>query len=418
MKKKIYALCAAVGVIIGSLGVFPIGAVEEGNSEKENLQPPATEKEETAEDNKRSGFTDVSENDWFYTYVSYLSENSIVKGVTDTEFSPGGTFTVAEASAIITRYLGLEQAAADRKNAMSLLNIAGSDKWYAGYIQVMHEAGIMDVSKYDCTVYDRHIAINSGKLLEAPVKRYEFISFVIRSFELDGTEIKNNAVTEIDSSSFIWNGAYDESLLDKYIPHIQDYATIPSEYNYYVLKAYYNGIINGDDKGNFNPLNNLSRAEMAKIAAVIIDSSLRTRIDISVPVRESYKVASSSYTHQKGVTYLKTAISDAILLSEKNGVAIVYENNNPCVSYKIHKDPPEGYLIDFYHYTKSSTGFDVDVKNTANKSNDYDYINKYTVGDRFILALSDKYTGEVLDAYEFTLLDNGLVREDWCAYLP
>lgn len=429
--KKIYALCATAGIIIGSLGVFPISAFEEQtdtNTTEITDTAEATVKTETAEmtdttettdvviDSEPAGFTDVAETDWFYTYVSYLADSGIVKGVSESEFSPGGTFTVAEAAAIITRYLGLEQAAADRKNAMSILNIAGSDKWYAGYIQVMHEAGIIDVSKYGCTVYDRHIAIDKGDLLEAPIKRYEFISFVTRSFELEGTDIKKNAVTDVDSSSFIWGGAYDESLLERYIPLIKDYSSVPSEYNYYILKAYYNGIINGDDKGNFNPLNNLTRAEMAKVAAVIIDSSLRTRID--PPVRASYTLSSADYVQQKGNDYLKTSVSDAILLSEKNGIAIVYENNQPRISYKMYKDAPTGYSIDYYHYTKNSSGFDVDVKDAAAKSYEYDYINKYTAGDRFILAISDKYTGEVIDAYEFTLLDSGLLREDWCAYLP
>jgi hypothetical protein len=59
---------------------------------------------------------------------------------------------------------------------------------------------------------------------------------------------------------------------------IADFDEIPQNSREKVLKAYYNGIFNGDAEGRFNPNNNLTRAEMAKVLATIKDFSLRTRL--------------------------------------------------------------------------------------------------------------------------------------------
>ena len=208
VKKKIYALSAAAGLVFGMLnGNYAFG-------DAANIAALSA-----------LAFTDVSENDWFYPYVAYLTENSVVKGMSDTAFAPQGTFTVAEAAAVITRYLGLEQEAAKRKSAMEVLNVAGAEKWYAGYIQLMYEAGIIDVSAYGCSVMGRHVSIDSAELLEKPVKRFEFAAFITRSFELDGTEIRST-VGEGLGHEFIYSGSYDESELETFAPFIKDYSAM------------------------------------------------------------------------------------------------------------------------------------------------------------------------------------------------
>lgn len=413
-KNKIYALSIVSGILIGSLGIIPINADSElSESHDENNQTDVIQSDEI---DSKTGFSDVSEDDWFYPYVNYLSEKNVVKGITETEFSPSGTFTVAESAAIITRYLGLEEDAQERKSAMELLGVPGCEKWYAGYIQLMHEAGIIDLSKYGCTVFDKHVSIDSYELLEAPVKRYEFCAFVIRSFELDGTEIRTGEDNTGLGHEFITGGSYDESVLEEYISHISDYSEIPDEYNYYVLKAYYNGIFNGDNLGKFNPENNLSRAEMAKVTAVIIDFSLRTYINITKPEKEQYYFGDYDFVEIDGKKYLKTIISDMMLQNEASSVSAFYENEQLFVTYNALKDAPEGYRISYVHYTKDKTGFDIDITDTAPDTEGFTYKNTYSVGDRFILILSDVSTGEAIDAYEFTLLAAGLVRENDCTY--
>ena len=48
-------------------------------------------------------FKDISENDWFYSYVNTAYAYGIVKGVSDTAFLPGGTITREEAAVMVGR---------------------------------------------------------------------------------------------------------------------------------------------------------------------------------------------------------------------------------------------------------------------------------------------------------------------------
>ena len=402
IRKRIYAFCAAAGLLFGSLGGFSAWG-----------ETTLSDSVSAVENAAGSSFTDVPTDSWYYPYVAVLAGEGIIQGRTETTFDPQGTFTVAEAAAVITRYLGLEQQAADRKYAMEVLQVNGCDKWYAGYLQLKYEAGIIDVTNYGCAVLGRHISIETTELLEAPIKRYEFAAFITRSFELDGTEIRTHNGTF--GHEFIYGGAYDESLLEAYIPYINDYALIPTGYNYYVLKAYYNGIFNGDDLGNFNPLNNLTRAEMAKVTAVIRDSSLRIRIDVSENAN-AQTLPAESFLWKNGEAFLKPEVSDKIVAEEAAAIVTFYENNMPYVSYTPRNTAPAGYAIGFYHFTKDKSGFDINLASERGKTAVYK--NLFSPGDRVLLTFVNSATGEALDAVMLTLQGVNAVLTDDCRYLP
>lgn len=393
-KRKIYAIFAVIGLIAGSVGVF-----------SENTDGFAV--------NTTERFSDVSADMWYYPYVIYLAENKIVNGMTPTEFVPGGTFTVAESAAVITRYLGLEDEAAKRKSAMEILGVKGSDKWYSGYIQLMHEAGIIDVQKYGCTLNGSSVSIDIPEMLESAVKRYEFAAFITRSFELDGTGITTSQGT--NGNEFIYNGSYDEGVLELFIPLINDYEDIPEGYGNYVLKAYYNGIFNGDNLGNFNPNSNLTRAEMAKVITVIIDASQRVRLETENknPDKPSgYVLGDDSFTVYKNVKYLKNEVSDSVLLGEVvSGLSL----NGDKVSFKPSLYYPEGYTVNLRHYRKTLSGFMSEL-NVEYEDNTYtaDFIPE----DILLFVLSENTTGKAVDAYEIRALTGGMTANSYCNYLP
>ena len=52
---------------------------------------------------EQTGFTDVSENDWFYDAVSYVSEQGIMTGLTQTEFGPEETLSRSQFAVILYR---------------------------------------------------------------------------------------------------------------------------------------------------------------------------------------------------------------------------------------------------------------------------------------------------------------------------
>lgn len=407
VKKKLYAVFAVVGLICGIIGTGSVAF----------SQPHATEEELSDSLAEQIEFEDVSETDWFYEYVTYLTENGIVNGMTETLFDPYGTFTVAQSAAIISRYLSLEDEAAERKEAMTLLGVEGADLWYSGYIQIMHEACIMDVTEYGCNVNGESIAINSTELFDAPVKRYEFATFITRSFELDGTEIRAGENGDSFGHEFILNGAYDESKLELYIPYIRDYDLIPSEYRYYILKAYYNGIFNGDDLGNFNPLNNLTRGEMAKVTAVIMNPELRKVIDVSENrLPESYLLDDSDYLSKHGQKLLKHTSSDKILELESVGIKIMDNSGTKHILYEPVKNAPDGFKFEIKHYRPDNSGFDTEISDSAELTSDYTYKNTFNNKDKFILLLKDSATGETVDAYQISFNMIGEVVRSHCSY--
>lgn len=180
-------------------------------------------------------FVDISPDDWHYQYVKRMSEEGIIQGMTPTTFEPGGTLTVAQLSALVCRYLGLE--------AKALMLTDGI--WYSGYEALMKS---LDILPSD-------IDINK------PVRRDDAAEIIIRSFSVN--------------CDFIVGGGYDDDSLSAFASQISDYENIPENKREYVAKAYYNGIFNGYEDGSFHPDGHLTRAEAAKIITVITDYSQR-----------------------------------------------------------------------------------------------------------------------------------------------
>ena len=48
-------------------------------------------------------FTDVSENDWFCSYINTAYSYGIIKGICENKFNPNGTITREEAAVMVTR---------------------------------------------------------------------------------------------------------------------------------------------------------------------------------------------------------------------------------------------------------------------------------------------------------------------------
>ena len=73
----------------------------------------------------KTSFSDVSESDWFYTYVSSLSQNGVVSGYPDGSFQPDGVVTCGEALKLIILAAGYaEQPATDKHWASGYLRFA------------------------------------------------------------------------------------------------------------------------------------------------------------------------------------------------------------------------------------------------------------------------------------------------------
>lgn len=165
-------------------------------------------------------FTDVKKTDWFYTYVMDLAETGVingyeekVNGVTVASYRPQNNVTYAEALKLIMLATGYEA------------QIPTGKHWASGYLQK---------------------AIDD-----------KLISNVLTESRLDD-QISRNMVAQIAARAMkLPKSTRTESPL-------KDVA-MDSVYTSYILSLYDAGIINGDEKGNYNGTQKITRAEMATI---------------------------------------------------------------------------------------------------------------------------------------------------------
>jgi hypothetical protein len=122
-------------------------------------------------------------------------------------------------------------------------------------------------------------------------KDYWAMPYINKAKELkliDGTEFNTyrRIITREEASKIIVNALATLEPLPsnahilKFVTEVPDYSMIAIQYKNYALSAYSTGLITGDQRGYFNPKNNLSRAEAAAVIMRLIDNSLRKPIDI------------------------------------------------------------------------------------------------------------------------------------------
>lgn len=97
-------------------------------------------------------FSDVTKNDWYFTYINTAYAYDIIKGVSENEFDPGGTLTREEAAVMVARaakLCGLDTAytAFDARNSLAGFSdyIKASD-WAYGSLAFCYDNGILDDS--------------------------------------------------------------------------------------------------------------------------------------------------------------------------------------------------------------------------------------------------------------------------------
>lgn len=192
-------------------------------------------------------FTDVSEDDWCYEYVDYVTRQGYFNGTTPTTFAPDRTMTRAMFVVVLSRYDGV-----DVDNNQSAFTDVEPGAWCAGAINWAAANGI--VGGYGDGTFHPN----------APVTRAQMCAIMDRFVEyyMDENDVQ---VTKTGTVSTL-----------------TDQAQIPS----YAVSAVRNcqrwGLIYGYSDGTFRPNANSSRAH---VAAVIY--RLAFLLDNAEPVRPS-----------------------------------------------------------------------------------------------------------------------------------
>ena len=178
-------------------------------------------------------FSDVSGSAWYADYVAYLAARGIVGGNSGA-FNPNASITRAEFVAILARMSGESLSG---YTTSTFLDVS-TDSWYFAAVQWANKAGI--TSGYN------------GKFNpSATITREQMAAMLYRYAEYKGTASNTEGMSAREFSD------YD---------HISSWAQAPIQW------AMSNGILSGNMDGSFAPQSSATRAQAAKILAMLLQS--------------------------------------------------------------------------------------------------------------------------------------------------
>ena len=162
-------------------------------------------------------FSDVNNNDWFYSVVNELSDKGIISGYEDNTFKPQKSVSYAEFLTLLNNSIG-EKQSPDYKN---------SEEWYKPTFDYLKQKGV----------------ITNIQNSNAEITRNEMAKYLSLGLE----KLKNQKIDTTTPAS------------------IKDFDSIPNEYKDLVASVVNAGLIKGDENQNFNGSKSLTRAETAVI---------------------------------------------------------------------------------------------------------------------------------------------------------
>lgn len=162
-------------------------------------------------------FSDVNNNDWFYSVVNELSDKGIISGYEDNTFKPQKSVSYAEFLTLLNNSIG-EKQSPDYKN---------SEEWYKPTFDYLKQKGV----------------ITNIQNPNAEITRNEMAKYLSLGLE----KLKNQKIDTTTPAS------------------IKDFDSIPNEYKDLVASVVNAGLIKGDENQNFNGAKSLTRAETAVI---------------------------------------------------------------------------------------------------------------------------------------------------------
>ncbi|MFB0920274.1 MAG: S-layer homology domain-containing protein [Oscillospiraceae bacterium] len=182
-------------------------------------------------------FADVTEDKWFYTYVSYAVQKGLVSGRSSTVYDPDANLSIAEA-------IKLAACMNQLYNTGSVTLVNDPTLWYKSYLDYATKNGV--VTK---TYANYNTAIS----------RSEFVTIFYASLPLSEYTQKN-------------------SVSDNAIPDVK-----LSDANASQIYAFFRaGILTGSDaRGTFYPSNNIKRSEVAAVLTRMFEKDTRQSITLS-----------------------------------------------------------------------------------------------------------------------------------------
>ena len=173
-------------------------------------------------------FADVTNDKWFYTYVKTAYEYALANGTSTTAFSPDGKFTVAQA---LTAAVNIHAAYTGK----TVRAAAAGEAWYMPYATYCIENGIIKDGQF--ADYNKNITRGDMAIVFANI---------------------------LPDSEYA-------AIREKVLPDVTDGMPCAAA----VRKLANAGIVGGDNKGNYNAANEITRAEACVIFTRIAVASMR-----------------------------------------------------------------------------------------------------------------------------------------------
>jgi len=209
-------------------------------------------------------FTDVTEDDWFYSSVNFVHENGIMIGTSPTTFGPRAPFSRAMVVATLFRfYHGRQANAFDSRT--DRFNDVPTDRWFSPYVTWAYANGIVNGIGDD-----RFAPLDNVDRQQLATMIFRFADKMLEDFD---TNIRQGP------------GWEDFSDRNQIAPWAQDALTW----------ANYHGLVTGRTETTLAPRNTANRAEAATILMRFINTyrhySNLARIDVSSLLRTNFNNA-------------------------------------------------------------------------------------------------------------------------------
>ncbi len=177
-------------------------------------------------------WTDVNENSWYYKSILKVHDHGIMEGKPGNIFAPFDMLSRAEFVTILGRLSNAE------KNYDNPFTDVPAKSWYSGYVGWASTAGIVKGFPDNTFKGNQNITRQELMVMTARYLDYEWL--------------------DLKGSSEVLKPFTDEDMIARFAKES-------------VKRLNSLGIVKGDDKGAFNPLDHATRAEAATIVARIID---------------------------------------------------------------------------------------------------------------------------------------------------
>lgn len=203
-------------------------------------------------------FSDVTEQDWFYSSVYGICETGLMIGTSATTFTPTAYITAAEGVTLLARV-----HARLTENTAALNAMANTEPWQQKYL---------DYCKYQNLLSPEMLA-QLTEFISMPVSRAQLIALF--------SALPDSVWTETNT---VERGA---------IPDVP----VGAAYEEPIYRAYRCGITVGTDTaGHFKPDEPISRAEVAAMVIRIVDPSMRLAVTLTSPKITLYAADGKSIT--------------------------------------------------------------------------------------------------------------------------